>query len=45
VILRLEESMGGRVTRDALVTSYQPNVDIPAPVLDFAFPPGTTFIY
>jgi outer membrane lipoprotein-sorting protein len=45
VILRLEESIGDLVTRDAQVTSYQPNVDIPAPALDFAFPPGTTFIY
>ena len=29
-ILRLEESIGGRVTRDAVVTSYQPDAAAPA---------------
>jgi outer membrane lipoprotein-sorting protein len=45
VILRLEESVGGRVTRDAGVTSYLPDQPIPPAALDFRFPPDTTFIY
>lgn len=45
VILRLEESIGGRVTRDAVVTSYQPDVTLPADAFEFAFPSDTTFIY
>ncbi len=45
VILRLEESIGGRVTRDAAVTSYLPNVSLPPAAFDFAFPPETTILY
>ena len=45
VILRLEESIGGRVTRDAAVTSYQPDATLPPAAFDFAFPADTTFIY
>ena len=45
VILRLEESMGGQVTRDATVASYEPNASLPPSALAFAFPSGTTFIY
>jgi outer membrane lipoprotein-sorting protein len=45
VILRLEESIGGRVTRDAAVTSYQPDAALPPTAFDFEFPAGTTFIY
>jgi hypothetical protein len=45
VILRLEESIGGRVTRDAAVTSYQPNAALPPAAFDFEFPAGTTLIY
>lgn len=45
VILRLEESIGGRVTRDAQVTSYLPDAPIPPSALEFRFPPDTTFIY
>jgi hypothetical protein len=45
VILRLEESIGGRVTRDAVVTSYQPDAALPPTAFDFEFPSGTTFIY
>ena len=45
VILRLEESIGGRVTRDALVTSYQPDAPLAPGTFDFAFPSDTTFIY
>ncbi len=44
-ILRLEESIGGQVTRDAVVTSYQPNAVLLADAFDFTFPSDTTFIY
>jgi outer membrane lipoprotein-sorting protein len=45
VILRLEESIGGQVTRDAVVTAYQPNAPLPPSAFDFQFPSDTTFIY
>ncbi len=45
VILRLEESMGGQVTRDAAVTTYQPNAALPPNAFEFRFPSDTTFIY
>ncbi len=45
VILRLEESIGGRATRDAVVTSYQPDVALLPDTFDFTFPSDTTFIY
>ncbi len=45
VILRLEESMGGAVTRDAVVTSYQPDVQLTPDALTFAFPSDTRLIY
>jgi hypothetical protein len=33
------------VTRDALVTSYQPNAALLPGSFDFTFPSDTTFIY
>jgi len=45
VILRLEESIGETVTRDAVATTYQPNADLGPGALDFTFPSDTTFIY
>ena len=45
VILRLQESMGGQVTRDAFVTGYEPDVALPPGALAFTFPADTTFIY
>ena len=45
VILRLEESIGGQVTRDAVVTSYQPDATLPPDAFEFSFPAGTTFLY
>ena len=45
VILRLEESIGGQVTRDAVVTSYLPNAPLPPAAFEFAFPPETTILY
>ena len=45
VILRLEESMGEVVTRDAVTTSYLPNVALAPGALDFTFPSDTVFVY
>jgi outer membrane lipoprotein-sorting protein len=45
VILRLEESVGGTVTRDAIVTSYQPDAILDPREFAFTFPAGTTFVY
>jgi len=45
VILRLEESMGGRVTRDAVTTSYLPDASLPPSAFAFTFPSDTTTIY
>ena len=45
VILHLEESLGGQVTRDAVVTSYRPNAQLGPADLAFSFPGDTTFIY
>lgn len=45
VILRAQETLGGQVTRDAIVTSYKPNAQVRESDLAFSFPPGTTFIY
>jgi hypothetical protein len=45
VILRLEESVGGTVTRDARVTEYEPDAAFPATTFDFTFPTGTTMLY
>jgi hypothetical protein len=45
VILRLEESIGGVVTRDARVTEYEPDAPLLPNTFDFAFPTGTTMLY
>jgi hypothetical protein len=45
VILRLEESMSGAVTRDARVTEYAPDAPLPPTAFDFVFPSGTTMLY
>ena len=45
VILRLEESIGGKVTRDAAVTGYQPDSPLLPDTFEFTFPSDTTFIY
>ncbi|MEO5940326.1 MAG: hypothetical protein ABIZ72_05160 [Candidatus Limnocylindrales bacterium] len=45
VILRLEESAGGVVTRDARVTRYEPDVPLAPSTFDFTFPTGTTMLY
>ena len=45
VILRLEESIGGVVTRDARVTEYDPDAPLRPNTFDFTFPTGTTMLY
>jgi outer membrane lipoprotein-sorting protein len=45
VILRLEESIGGIVTRDATVTEYEPDAPLSPNTFDFTFPTGTTMLY
>jgi hypothetical protein len=45
VILRLEESMGEVVTRDAVATSYLPNTTLAPDALEFTFPSDTVYIY
>ena len=45
VILRLVETIGGIVTRDAQVVELQPDGPLPPTVFDFAFPTGTTMLY
>jgi outer membrane lipoprotein-sorting protein len=45
VIVRIEESMDGRVTRDAVVTDYEPDISLPPTAFEFSFPSDTTFIY
>ena len=44
-ILRLEESIGGMVTRDAVATVFDPDATLPPKVFDFAFPSDTVYIY
>lgn len=45
VILRLVESIGDQVTRDAIVTSYEPGASLPPGAFAFTFPSDTVFIY
>ena len=45
VILRLVESIGGVVTRDATVVELSPDVPIPSAAFSFVFPSGTTMLY
>ena len=45
VILRLEESIGGHVTRDARVVEFAPDSPLSPNAFDFTFPTGTTMLY
>jgi len=45
VILRLVESIGGGVTRDAEVVELSPDVPLPPAAFYFVFPTGTTMLY
>lgn len=45
VILRLIESIGGDVTRDAEAVVFRPDAPLPASTFEFEFPEGTTLLY
>lgn len=45
VIVRLIETIGGNVTRDAVVTALEPDASLPPSAFEFAFPTGTTMLY
>jgi hypothetical protein len=45
VIVRLVESIGGEVTRDARVVELAPDAPLPPTMFDFTFPTGTTMLY
>jgi hypothetical protein len=44
-ILRLVESVGGEMTRDASVIHVDPDAALPSTTFDFEFPEGTTLLY
>jgi outer membrane lipoprotein-sorting protein len=45
VILRLQETLGGRVTRVAEATVYQPDAPLPPNIFEFTFPSDATILY
>jgi outer membrane lipoprotein-sorting protein len=45
IILRLVESIGGAVTRQADVVDLGPDTPLPPTAFDFTFPTGTTMLY
>ena len=45
VVLRLVETIGGTVTRDAEVVELRPDTSLPPTAFDFVFPTGTTMLY
>jgi hypothetical protein len=45
VIMRLTETIGGDVTRDAEAVVFEPNAALPPGTFEFAFPTGTTMLY
>lgn len=45
VILRLVETIGEAVTRDAEVTDLEPDAPLPPTAFDFVFPTGTTMLF
>ena len=45
VILRLVETIGGEVTRQAEFVAYDPDASVPPTAFEFDFPPGTTILY
>lgn len=45
IITRLTESIGGEITRDAIVTSLEPDAILAPGLFDFAFPDGTTMLF
>ena len=45
IITRLTETIGGETTREAVVTSLEPDAILAPGVFDFAFPDGTTMLF
>jgi outer membrane lipoprotein-sorting protein len=45
VIVRLSETIGGEITRDAVVTSLLPDAPLPPSAFQFEFPSGTTVLF
>lgn len=45
VIVRLTETIGGEVTRDAQVVELAPDAPLPPSMFDFTFPTDTTMLY
>ena len=45
VITRLVETIGGDVTREAVVTALEPDAPLAPGTFDFAFPDGTTMLF
>lgn len=45
LILRLVETIGGSITRDAVVTEVEPDASLSPTAFDFVFPTGTTMLY
>ena len=45
VIVRLLETIGGSVTRDAVATLVEPDASLPPSAFEFAFPTGTTMLF
>jgi hypothetical protein len=45
IIVRLVETIGDVVTRDAVVTELQPDAPLPPSAFEFVFPTGTTMLF
>jgi outer membrane lipoprotein-sorting protein len=45
IIVRLVETIGGAVTREAQVVDVAPDAPLPASIFEFVFPSGTTMLY
>ena len=45
VVVRLLETVGGSVTRDAVVTVLEPDASLPPTAFEFVFPTGTTMLF
>ena len=45
IVLRLVETIGESVTRDAEVTDLEPDAPLPPTAFDFVFPTGTTMLF
>lgn len=45
VIARLVETIGGELTREAVLTAYEPDASLAPGTFDFAFPEGTAHLF